>query len=211
MKNKRHFFRLHVKAQTFFYLFPVVFIYFILIPYQNQILHSDAERERVIIEVYGISQKYILLFALWNIFLGFRVLLSRELLELSQGTNNRKKGAWGIYCYLMYVICILPYLIWLMNSTRGYELNGIVILFQGLIFIQILYFIMMVLKSSLAGLAVTMIYYYLSLNHMILNQLSVLQVGQLAKYYQKSWYVAMIVGGILLFFGGNFLQKRIMN
>lgn len=157
--------KLHIKKQLLPYLFPIIFIYVFLLPYQKQLLLNMDET--AMIKVFDSAQEYLLLFAVWFQYLGLRIVLNPGLKEASVSYCKKIKGKWLLSNWFLYFLCFLPYVLWVILNSGSYYKNMLFILLQCMMAEVMAFFIMYILQSALAGLAVMVLYYFLCVNHIM--------------------------------------------
>lgn len=76
-----------------------------------------------IIDVFDSAKIYLLLFAVWNMYLAMKLFLRKDTREVTYSLPWINKSVWCIIFQIFYLLLTLPYLIWLWNGTRaaGYE------------------------------------------------------------------------------------------
>ena len=114
---------LHLKKQWFYWLLPLFVIYLLIVPSQSQILAEGAADLSKIIDVFDSAKIYLLLFAVWNMYLAMKLFLRKDTREVTYSLPWINKGVWCIIFQIFYLLLTLPYLIWLWNGTKaaGYE------------------------------------------------------------------------------------------
>lgn len=197
MSNRLLLLKLHLKTQWIWYLAPAIFLYSLIIPYQTQFLGGNIDEEAVK-KVMDSAQEILLLIGIWYQYLGFRMLLSPELRELSYGNRMKSKTWWELNCIGLFFIIIASYLSWLVFQLNGYEECIITLAFQCIIMQVFLFWLMHLCRSSLAGMAIGAAYYFCNINQLLPSYISIARVGVLPKYYAKEWYIVQI-GFIILF------------
>lgn len=176
-----NFLKLHVRKQVLAYLFPIIFIYVFLLPYQKQLLLNMDET--AMIKVFDFAQEYLLLFAVWFQYLGLRIVLNLDLREASVSCVKKMKGKWLLSNLFLYFLCFFPYAVWVILNSGSYYKNMLFILIQCMMAAVMAFFIMYILQSALAGLAVMVLYYFLCVNHIMAEPFCIIRLGILPENY----------------------------
>lgn len=202
--------KLHIKKQLLPYLFPIIFIYVFLLPYQKQLLLNMDET--AMIKVFDSAQEYLLLFAVWFQYLGLRIVLNPGLKEASVSYCKKIKGKWLLSNWFLYFLCFLPYALWVILNSGSYYKNMLFILIQCMMVAVMAFFIMYILQSALAGLAVMVLYYFLCVNHIMVEPLCIIRLGILPENYSFGWYVwTLAIESAVVILGDRinyFIQNR---
>lgn len=206
MRNIIRLLKLHIKTQWLLYFFPVIFLYCLIMFYHTQLLAGIVD-EDTMRKVMDSAQKTLLLFGIWYQYLGFRMILSPELREVSYGVRMRSKGWWCISSIVVFFITVCPYMIWLAFQLGSYGKNVGIIVFQCVIIEMFTFFLMHVCQSALAGLAAATAYYFLNVNHLLPPYLSVAMTGILPNYYPIEWYALQVSFAVVFFTVAILLKK----
>ncbi|CVI66525.1 hypothetical protein NDGK_00579 [Clostridiales bacterium CHKCI001] len=198
MSNQLCFLKLHIKSQWLFYLFPVAFLYCFILIYHAQLFEAGI-KEETIRKVFDSAQKMLLLLSIWYQYMGFRIVLSSELKEFSYGIQMKWKLCWWICCTVVLFILIIPYLFWLMFQVGGDKKTIISFGFQCFVIQILTLFLMHFCKSALAGLGFAIAYYFLNVNGLLPEYLSIARIGVLPRDYSITWYIVQTISAILLF------------
>lgn len=198
MSNQLCFLKLHIKSQWLFYLLPAIFLYCFVLIYHAQLFETGIEEETVR-KVFDSAQRMLLLFGIWYQYMGFRILLSPELKELSCGIQIKWKLYWWICCTVLLLVLITPYLLWLMVQVGGDSKTITGFVFQCFVIQILTFFLMHLCRSSLAGLAFAVAYYFLNINCLLPQFFSIARIGVLPRDYSMTWYIVQTIIGILLF------------
>ena len=208
MNNILVFLKIHLKVQWIFYLIPVLFVYLFLIPYQSQFLNMDLLNQTNLIKVLDSSQKYMLFLTIWYQYLSFRILISAELKEVSYGIHKSTKLTWMISCYIFFLCLFFPYGTWLMKQLIPYGEQAITLMFQSFIMAVFVFFLINLMRSALAGMAIGVCYYFLNINHFLPEFFNIARIGLLPSYYTKEWYFVQGILSILFLLAIILMEKK---
>ena len=87
---------LHLKKQWFYWLLPLFVIYLLIVPSQSQILAEGAADLSKIIDVFDSAKIYLLLFAVWNMYLAMKLFLRKDTREVTYSLPWINKSVWCI-------------------------------------------------------------------------------------------------------------------
>lgn len=208
MNNTLSLLKVHIKAQKYLYLCPLLYIYIFFLPYQHQILQSEIIDDMLMIKIYNSAQIFLLVFAIWYQYLGLRIELFHELQEISCGIYRKRKILWYIYCLLVYLIILGPYFIWLFFASCGYQEVVLVLLFQIFEISIAASFVMRLFKSALAGMVAILVYLFTSIFHLLPDSVGIIRIGLLPKYFSVEWYLIQSFIIIILFFSNLGMVKK---
>ncbi len=200
-----NFLKIHIRTQWGMYFFAVLFIYLFLLPYQHQLL-ADKD-ELTMIRVFDSAQTFLPIFGIWIQYLGFRLLLSKELKELSYSNITGAKSSWCFSNIVVTLFLLLLYAICLAFMTEDYRVNVTVLLFQCIIIGEMTYFFMHLLKSALGGMAFMYGYCFLSIGHLLPEEFCVIRLGLLPVNFGRNRFYTQIFFGVFMVVGGAFLEK----
>ncbi len=202
---------LHLKKQWFYWLLPLFVIYLLIVPSQSQILAEGAADLSKIIDVFDSAKIYLLLFAVWNMYLAMKLFLRKDTREVTYSLPWINKGVWCIIFQIFYLLLTLPYLIWLWNGTKaaGYEKNAAVLIFQIVIISCFSFLCSAISRSALGGLAIGCGYILLNVGvKSIPDCVNLMRLGELEAFFTFDWYIIQIIWGAASLLGGAILEKK---
>lgn len=205
MKSIIEFQKLHIRTQRIMYFFPVLFVYLFLLPYHYQLLVNKDEI--TMIKVFDSAQKFLLMFGIWFQYLGFRLILSTELKELSYSNTSNTKSGWCLSNIILTLLLFFPYAVCLALKIGNYCSNIPILFMQCIVIGGMTYFFMHLLKSALGGMALVFGYYFLSISHFLPKELCIIRLGLLPVNFGHNWYIIQLLFGTLFFVGGVLLEK----
>lgn len=190
--------KLHMKNQVLPYFCPVIFLYLFLLPYHMQ-LFMDMD-EATMIQVFDSAQKYLVLFEIWFQYLGFRMVLSAELKEVSYSFVKKIKGRWMLANLFFSFICFLPYVMWMIFHSGAYYGNILTVLVQCVIAAVMTFTVMYIQQSASGGMAVIVFYFFLCVNHAVPEEFSLVRLGILPVNCLQHWERLLVVSIFMSFF-----------
>ncbi|HIV24995.1 MAG TPA: hypothetical protein IAB71_04280 [Candidatus Scatomonas pullistercoris] len=207
----RGLYLLHLRKEWPLLLFPAAVIYGLLLPVQSQILSQPSVSTEELMRICGDSQRYLLLFAVWNMYPAFRLLLSRELKEATDGSLQAGRIRWGILFQGFYLLGLSPYLLWLYRETapEGFGLGAALLPLQTTEMALLTVFFMLLLQSAPGGMAAAAGWHLYSFGGLPMpDVLRTGRVGIPAAVWEKNWYLCRFLCITFFLAAGSFLEKR---
>lgn len=193
---------LQLKKQPFLHLFPILFLYIFVLPYQNNIL-ADID-ELNILKAFYITEVLVLVFAIWYQFLDFQIIFYNDLKEISFVNFMMSHFRWFLFSKLIYICFLTPFLLIFQNAGVFNKNSIFIFVLQMLELSSVMYFIARLLRSSLTGAVCGILYLFLCISGYLPFPCNMAVIGKIPADVTLNWF--LFHGIVILIL--NVLEKK---
>ncbi len=189
---------LQIRKQPVLHLFPMLFFYFLLLPYQRQVVIGSDEGKAL--ELFLLVEKMVIMFSIWYQYLDFQMILYRDLKEIAFVNFTMSHFKWFLFSRTLYFCLLMPFFLVFKQTGSYYFENCIVIFILQILEISAVTFLIMVCSHScLIGVMLASCCFFICANGIFMEQCNMVVMDVTPYMVEKKWFLVHgITVGVLL-------------
>lgn len=189
---------LQIRKQPVLYLFPMLIFYFLLLPYQRQVVIGSDEGKAL--ELFLLVEKMVIIFSIWYQYLDFQMILYRDLKEIAFVNFTMSHFKWFLFSRTLYFCLLMPFFLIFKQTGSYYFENCIAIFILQIMEISAITFLIIVCShSSLIGAMLASCCFFICANGNFTEPCNMIVMDVNPYIMEKKWFLFHgIIASVLL-------------